>query len=428
MNSKKLLIAGVASMLLGLIAIGSYIAASGAGVWNGKALSATFSDGTNNITSSVDIEGKRLRFDILMDDGHSMMTILSTNGLDWIEFMTQKERVGNETFEFVHGCKVLAGEDAEMLPPPSSFFPDEGNGPAVAANGSKLSVNTSNKVLVTLDLEQGFLSAEKVSVRDHGEPNMSLTSYDFSALNADTFQLPGACSGDDMANEDVMAKFQSASEKQLEADLDRHATNLSSSNADGTRRLAAPWNKVAGTNYCGAQNEGGGGPRNSVDRCCAFHDFKCGYNQQDTGHSLGAGNSARNSPSWFWGQHGGKAEHCSCAGALAQCALAALWTDVPRGDWEGVWAGLQVFTAFSHLPCWFNVRFCFPYPCGWHCWSSWWWFDCRVKWCCWNVVFPVPTRGGRAPPYVKNVCTNPGPVIWTSPTSATNCEEGSFSF
>lgn len=415
MVSKRGMIVGVATMLLALIAIGSYLLASGgAGVWNGKALSVTFSDGTNNITSSVDIQGQRLRFDILMDDGRSMMTILSANGLNWTEFITRKEKVGNVTYEFVAHCKVLEGEDAEMLPPPSFFFPDEGDRPAVTANGSKFSVAMSDDSLVSFDLQQGFLSDETVSVRENGKSNMSLTSYDFSALSADAFQLPRACNGVDEDNQAVMMEFHSASAKQFEADLNISVTSLSS---NSTRRLSAPWECVAGTNYCGGGCEGGNGAhstRNEVDKCCAFHDFQCGYNHHDTGYSLGASNSARRGPWWWPGQHKGKSEHCSCAGALQQCSLVALYTDLYRGDWEGFLAGVQVYHFYSWVPCWFDASFCIPYPCGIRWCGRWWWrHPCGIDWCCWNIKFTIPTFGGQAPPYHLNKCTNHNPVKWT---------------
>merc|ERR1719436_1024353 len=146
---------------------------------------------------------------------------------------------------------------------------------------------------------------------------------------------------------------------------------------------------VPSTNYCGPLREGKDQKFTTygVDKCCAFHDFQCGYDQEETGHRRGASASAQHAKSWMVGIHGGKAGHCACEAALVACAHAAQFECADA-------RAAIVSTVVSFAPCWDQYKIRIPYPCGvsWCCTRVWFakvCYPCRLRWCHWTVKFEL---------------------------------------
>lgn len=419
-------ITGIAAMLSAMIAIGAYITLNGGTPnWDGESLRASFQYEEQVVNAIVDIAGQRLRFEIELEDGKRKMNLQSTNGLNWTYFVLANETVDNVSYVFVSECMVLSEDASGYLPMPSTFFPEEGDMPEVASlrNGTVLQVETEEMV-VTFDLNYGLFSKGEISTYENYSSEMDLIGFDLSSLDPDAFRLPDVCNGDDPSNSAIKEAFEMAVERSMTTSMNEAGTNLSAMQDGDERRLGYnPINHVPYTNYCGAGVEGvingeGRAPRNHIDRCCAFHDFECGSDVASLGGWQGASGSAR---SWVPGQHGGRAEHCSCAGALHQCARVAFWHAVATGDWQALTASAQVFWAYYSMPCWFEWRICFPYICGitWH--GRWWFRWPRIRWCKWCRRIPLPTVAFVSGYHRRQWCTNNDVVYWRQSQRDSNC-------
>lgn len=417
-------ITALVGVLSAMIAIGTYIMINGGTpLWDGKALRASFRYEEQDIHAMVDIEGQRLRFEMVLEDRRQKMTLQSTNGLNWTYFVTTNETIDNVSYVFVSECMELTEDAAEYLPLPSVFFPTDGDTSEVTSlrNGTLLQVETDETV-VTFDLNHGLFSQGEASIERNDSSGVDLRDFDLSPLDPDAFNLPDMCNGDDPINMAIKQAFHRASEHEMTGSMTETERNLSSMPIGDERRLA-PWDHIPFTDYCGAKAEGQGRePQNPIDRCCAFHDFQCGFNEGDLHGSRGASGSAQ---SWVPGQHQDRngrwrAEHRSCAGALQHCAAHAFHQSLSVGDWRGVSAAWAVWAGYYWMPCWFNVRFCFPYPCGitWH--GRWWFRYPRIRWCfhCWRIPLPTTARWSGYHRYQS--CTNTGPVEWAPGQSQRN--------
>jgi len=194
------------------------------------------------------------------------------------------------------------------------------------------------------------------------------------------------------------------------------------------------WWEEQGVSQCG-------GPRTAVDRCCAYHDHKCGYNEPDLADhqggrrsdmpevgSRGAQGSSKprypgdSDPCAFGFHHDTTAcEHCACGGALAKCAKEATGDGscYDGSECNAVWTATKVMAAFGFLPCWVTRT----KWCGWHrcsgcsgCTGCGWrgcsgcsgCSGCQSKYCTWNDGYGTTLdkmSGDWA--HSGNMCNNP---------------------